>query len=103
MRPKKKRTIFIIYTQERLKEQFEKFINQIKKEIRKFAQAYKEETKKELTIYNCFDYFPYVTLYDKILTINPKIKFEIVTPLSEEESLKYQRRYLIVIKYTLTH
>src|SRR5260364_149974 len=83
----------IIYDQEKLKEQFEKFIKQIKIEIKRIAKTYKEETGKELTIFNCFDYFPYVILYDKIILLNPKIEFE-SRVLSEEEIINYQRRYL---------
>ena len=49
----------IIYTQERLKKQFEIFNNQA-------ARLTKKKKKKNY----CFDYYPYIFLCDKIITIN---------------------------------
>src|SRR6185312_16110231 len=49
----------IIYTQDRIKKQFETLNSQIKKEIKRIANRHKEEKGKELTIYNCFNYYLY--------------------------------------------
>ena len=90
----------IIYTQERLKKQFETFNNQIKKEINRTAKLQKG---KELTIYNCFDYYPYIFLYDKIITINNYLTKIESKELTKKEIIDYQKKYLRVIWYTLNY
>src|SRR6185437_14336316 len=93
----------IIYTQERLKKQFETFNNQSKKEIRRAANLYKKEKGKELTIYNCFDYYLYIFLYDKIITIDNYLTKIESKELTKEEIIDYQKKYLRVIWYTLNY
>src|SRR6185437_9934749 len=93
----------IIYTQERLKKQFEIFNNQSKKEIKRAANLYKKEKRKELTIYNCFDYYLYIFLYDKIITINNYLTKIESKELTKEEIIDYQKKYLRVIWYTLNY
>src|SRR6185437_5016445 len=84
----------IIYTQERLKKQFEIFNNQAKREIKRAANLHKEEKGKELTIHNCFDYYLYVFLYDKIITINNYLTKIESKELTKKEIIEYQKKYL---------
>ena len=84
----------IIYTQEKLKKQFETFNDQARKEIKRTANLHKKGKGEELTIYNCFDYYPYIFLYDKIITINNYLTKIESKELTKEEIIDYQKKYL---------
>ncbi|RIB17364.1 hypothetical protein C2G38_2187513 [Gigaspora rosea] len=69
----KERQFPILYTKERLIKQFKDLKDHLVKEIKRTAHQFKEETKKELTIFNTFESQNYIYIFDKVTIINYKL------------------------------
>ncbi|RIB07144.1 hypothetical protein C2G38_2215310 [Gigaspora rosea] len=93
MKRPKGRQFSTLYTKERLIKQFKDLKDQLAKEIKRTAYQFKEETKKELTIFNTFESQNYIYIFDK----------EIDSKELTTEKLELQYQYYRLIKTVITH
>src|SRR5260364_407781 len=82
------------FTKEELLNKFKELRNQLIKEIKRTAQQFKNRTKTELTIHNCFDSPKYKFLFDIITHIDYWYFEEIEKNQSEENLNNHQHGYL---------
>ncbi|RIB07767.1 hypothetical protein C2G38_2213423 [Gigaspora rosea] len=99
----KGRQFSTLYTKERLIKQFKDLKDQLAKEIKRTAYQFKEETKKELTIFNTFESQNYIYIFDKVTIINYKLWEIDSIELTTEKLEEFQYQYYRLIKTIITH
>ncbi|RIB22812.1 hypothetical protein C2G38_2172936, partial [Gigaspora rosea] len=76
---------------------------QLVKEIKRTAHQFKEETKKELTIFNTFESQNYIYIFDKVTIINYKLWEIDSKELTIKKLEEFQYQYYQLIKTIITH
>ncbi|RIB23163.1 hypothetical protein C2G38_2172075 [Gigaspora rosea] len=99
----KGRQFSTLYTKERLIKQFKDLKDQLVKEIKRTAHQFKEETKKELTIFNTFESQNYIYIFDKVTIINYKLWEINSKKLTIEKLEEFQYQYYRLIKTIITY
>ncbi|RIB29655.1 hypothetical protein C2G38_2154722 [Gigaspora rosea] len=92
----KGRQFSTLYTKERLIKQFKDLKDQLVKEIKRTAHQFKEETKKELTIFNTFESQNYIYIFDKVTIINYKLwEIDRLTQATQDYLLQHHTHLIL--------